>query len=186
MEIERYNFKDVPNERFIANQPWMIALRKRNSAQTGAEANATADNHCLCRPTYKLNNIGAAERSSTDSEAWKKILHQAETQARVRAVQMHLNTVTTFAALPLSIKCCDKFQFFSASAALKGLYAEEIEREWIYDTGAATCIIGMDELTSGEKQRLFQTTPLTFTTAGVLITISTAVICNVLCVAEPV
>ena len=81
MEIERYNFKDFPNERFIANQPWMIALKKRNYAQTGTGANATVDNHCLCRPTYKLNNIGAAERSSTESETWKKILHQAETQA---------------------------------------------------------------------------------------------------------
>ena len=144
MEIEHCNFKDVPNERFIANQPWKIASRKRNYAQTGTEANATADNHCLCRPPYKLNRIGAAGRSSKESEEWKKILHQAETHARVRAVQMHLNTTTTLAALPLSIKCCDKFQSFSASAALKGLYINEVEREWIYDTGAATRIIGFD------------------------------------------
>ena len=171
MGIKHYNFKDVPNERFIANQPWMIALKKRNYAQTGTEADASADNHCLCRPPYKLNNIGAAERSPKESEEWKKILHQAETQARVRAVQMHLNTITTLAALPLSIKCCDKFQSFSASAALKGLYTDEIERERLYDTGASTCIIGFDLLTSDEKQRISNVAPITFTTAAGLNTI---------------
>jgi hypothetical protein len=129
MDIKYHCFKHDPNERYIANLPWMIALQKAKNGLSGTSHDGTADTHCLCRPTYKLHNIGAAERSSKESEVWSKVLKQAETQARVRAIQMHLNNITTLAALPLSIKCCDQFQSFNASAALKGLYTDEIERQ---------------------------------------------------------
>ena len=57
------------------------------------------------------------------------MLDSAGAQARVRAAQMHFNNITTLAALPVSIKCCGNSQSFSASATLKGLYDDEIERE---------------------------------------------------------
>ena len=67
----------------------------------------------------------------------------------------------------------------AAPAAVDGLTADEIEREWIYDSGAAFPFIGCDNSTDDEKKRTYQVPELTLTTAGGLVRNSTAVICNV-------
>ena len=129
-----------------------------------------ADNQCPRRPTYKLQSIGLDGRTPLEQEAWSKVLNDAETQARVRAVQMHLNNITSLHALPLTCgtaQCCKSFQSLSAAVVLKDLHTEEMEREWIYDTGAATCLIGYQLLTAHEKRRIFKIAPQKFTTAGV-------------------
>ena len=66
-----------------------------------------------------------------------------------------------------------------AAAALQGFHTEELDRDWIYDTGAGTCFIGWDFLTDHEKRNVFQHYPLTFETAGGTQRTSTAVMCNV-------
>ena len=87
-----------------------------------------------------------------ERDEWCKVIDHAETQARFRAVQMHLCTITSLPALPVSIKCCDNSRSICAAAAHAGLHTDEIDREWIYDTGAATCCIGWDELTADKKR----------------------------------
>ena len=81
-------------------------------------------------------------------ESWHRNRGDA---GRVRVVQMHLNVVTTLSALPLTIRCCDDRQSYSAAVALQGLRTDEIDRDWIYDTGAGTCFMGIENLTSAEK-----------------------------------
>ena len=104
----------------------------------GAVVNTTCDN----RPSYKLKSIVRNGRSAIEIDAWDKVLQHAETQARVRAVQMHLNCIITIAALPVSLSCCERRPVLTMSVAMHGLHTDEIEREWIYDTCAAVCLIG--------------------------------------------
>ena len=65
------------------------------------------------------------------------------------------------------------------SAAFQGLHTDEIEREWIYDTGAAMCFIGWGHTTDNEKSRAFKVVPQSIITAAGLTSTSTAVMCNV-------
>ena len=59
------------------------------------------------------------------------------------------------------------------------LHTDEIERQWVYDTGAAWCFIGWNFLTEEEKLRTYEVDEITFTTGNGLYTTSTAVMCNV-------
>ena len=99
-----HHFKHYPDEGFIANAPWKIAQMKSIKAGPTARGDGSADSHCLCRPKLKLQHIWYAERSPKEIDEWSKVLEHVEKQARIRAVQMHLNTMTTLNALPLSIK----------------------------------------------------------------------------------
>ena len=173
-----HQFKHDKDERCIATQPWRIALAKGIKHGQPVRADGSADSHCICRSKYTLKDIDQANRSPKEVEEWDEVLEHAEKQARIRAVQMHLNVITTLNALPLSIKCCDSSQSLRAAVALKGLHTEEVERTWIYDTGAATCFLGWEHLTDYEKQHTFQVTAQTFATAGGLSSTSTAVMCN--------
>ena len=115
----------------VAHLPWRKALTQIKSG-TSTRLDDAADSHCPCRSTYKLQNIDQAARTPLESEAWSKVLDNAEMQARIRAVQMHLNTITTLPALPLAVRCCDSFQSSIAAAAIRGLHTDEMERTWIY------------------------------------------------------
>ena len=180
MEPIIYRFKHDPEERNIANLPWRIAQRKSaRSVPPSINRDGTADTHCICGSRVSLPNIDPANRSPADRVEWSKMLESAETQARLRAVQMHFNTITTLPSLPVSIKCCEDGRSVIASATLDGLHTDEIDREWIYDTGAATCCIGWDLLTADEKSRVYSITPMTFTTANGLNVCSQAVDCNI-------
>ena len=79
-----------------------------------------------------------------EQEDWSKVIEQAEKHARIRAVQMHVQTITNLPALTLSMCPCDHVRSRSAAVALKDLHADEIDRTWIYDTGAGVCFIGYD------------------------------------------
>ena len=102
--------KHIHDERFIANQPWRIALAKNVKAGLIARDDGSADPRCICKSKYQLQPIDPANRSPKEVETWNEVLETAEKQARIRAVQMHLNVITTLNALPLSIKCCDRSQ----------------------------------------------------------------------------
>ena len=141
MEIDYHLFKHYPDERYIANLPWVTA-QKRRRAGLPSSSDTVANSECVHRSSYKLKSIDPLGRSSAEIEAWHKVLAHSATQARVRAVQMHLNCVTALSALPLVLSCCEKRPVFGASAALRNLHTYEFKRDWIYDTGAGTCLIG--------------------------------------------
>ena len=178
MEIQYHNFKYYFEERNTANLPWMTAL-KRQKAGLPSSLDGVANTQCIHRSTYHLKDIDHADRSPLERETWQKVLQQADTQARVRAVQMHLNCITTLSALPLVLSCCGPSPSTSASAAPLGYHTDELERDWIYDTGAGLCLIGWDHLTIKEKSNTFQCAAQNFTTAGGIVTSTTAVMCNV-------
>ena len=160
MEPPVHHFKLIKEERFIANLHWKIALAKNVKAGLKARDDGSADSHCICRSKYTIQSIDPANRSPKEVETWNEVLETAEKQSRIRAVQMHLNVITTLNALPLSIKCCDRSQSLRAAAALQGFHTEELGRDWIYDTGAGTCFIGWDFLTDHENAMYFRTTHL--------------------------
>ena len=179
MDPDVIYIKSYHNERFIADQPWMIAL-KRRKAGLPSSIDAVADTICRNRTSYKLKSIDPSGRSSTETETWNKVLDHAETQARVRAVQMHLTCISTLdKALPYSLSCCERHPLPALSALWQGLHTDELEREWIYDTGASMCFIGWDHLTDDEKSRTYQVASQNFATAGGKTVTSTAVMCNV-------
>ena len=153
MEPTIHHLKHDPNERFIGNLPWKIGQMKNAKSGLTPRVDGTADNHCLCRPKYKLKNIGLAERLPVEQEDWSKVIDTAEKHARIRAVQMHMQNITNIPALSLSICPCDYSRPVSASAALRGLHTDEIDRTWIYDTGAGACFLGYAHLTANERKR---------------------------------
>ena len=146
MEPILFSFKHYPDERYIAKQPWYVALK---SAKTGlvTRTDYLQSHDCQTASKYKLKSIDPCGRTPAEVEMWNKVIQTAETQARVRAVQMHLNVVTTLSALPLTVRCCDNRQSHGAAVALLGLHTGEIDRDWIYDTGAVTCFIEIGNLT---------------------------------------
>ena len=73
---------------------------------------------------------------------WYTVIEHAGTQARLRAVQVRLSTVTALPALPVPIKCCDSSRPTCTFAASDGLHTDEIDREWIYDIGAGAGCTG--------------------------------------------
>ena len=101
MDIDAIYIKSYKNERFIADLSWMIAL-KRRKAGIPSSIDAVVDSTCDNRSSFKLLSIDPHGRSTTEAEAWSKVLEHAETQARVRAVQMHLACISTLSALPYS------------------------------------------------------------------------------------
>ena len=111
-------------------------------------------------------NIDRDRRTPTESESWNKLFEHSDKQARIRAVQMHLSCITTLAALPISLGCCERKALPAAPAAVYGLATDEIEREWIYDTGAAETFIGWNYLTDEEKSRTYKVETQKFGTAG--------------------
>ena len=92
---------------------------------------------------------------------------------------MHLNCVSTLTALPFSPRRCERPPMPASSAAWQGLHTDELERDWIYDTGAAMCFIGWDHLTENEKSRTFQVALLNLTAAGGKVTTTTTVVGSV-------
>jgi len=178
MDIDMIYIKSYNQERYIANLPWAIALKKRKSGLPSSIETAT-ESVCNNRSSYQLTSIDPVGRSPTEVEAWNKVLVHSEEQARIRAALMHLALVSALAALPAPLRCCERYPLPALSTALRGLHTDEIEREWIYDTGAARCFIGWEHLTSDEKSRTFQVTPQIFITAAGPVSASTAVMCNV-------
>ena len=179
MDPDIIYIKSYKEERYIANLPCVIALKRRN-AGLKSSIDSVEITFCNNRSSYKLKSIGADGRSSIETEAWSKVLAHSETQARVRAVQMHMNCITTLTALPVSLRCCERRPMPALSAAFKGLHTDEIEREWIYDTGAGMCFIGWDYMTDDEKSRTFEVASQNIMTAAGLTSTSTAVMCKVL------
>ena len=94
MQIDPHYFTWYPDERGIANLPWVIA-HKRRKAGLLSSLDTVADTTCGNRPSDKPESIDRNGRSSAEIEAWNKLLEHAGTQARVRAVQMHLRCITT-------------------------------------------------------------------------------------------
>ena len=90
MDIIYHNLQHTHKlENSVAHLPWRKALAEIKSGKS-----IRLDGHCPCRSDYKLQNIDQAARTPLESEAWSKVLDNAEMQARIRAVQMHLNTIT--------------------------------------------------------------------------------------------
>ena len=178
MEIDYHLFKHYPDERYIANLPWVTAQERRR-AGLPSSSDTVANSECVHRSSYKLKSIDPLGRSSAESEAWHKVLAHSATQARVRAVQMHLNCVTALSALPLALSCCEKRPVFGAFAALRNLHTDELERDWVYDTGAGGCFIGYEYLTTEEKSRTYQVAPQKYATAAGITCTTTAVMCNI-------
>ena len=113
MDIVYHTFKHQADERNISMLPWMIKLKRRKSGLVDGVTTTT----CSTRSNYKLQSICPTGRSSKDNEEWNKILVHSANQARVRAVQMHLNCITTLTALPLTFSCCEKHRPLPAAAA---------------------------------------------------------------------
>ena len=129
MEPAVFKFRLYPDERNIANLPWRVAQRKGAQSVQVTRLDGTADTHCFCGSRVKLPNIDPANRSPTERAECSKMVESAETQARLRAAQMHLNTITALPALPVSIKCCDDSRSVIAAATVDGLHTDEIDRQ---------------------------------------------------------
>ena len=182
MAPQVYTFKWLQDERYIADQPWVKALKldkDKRKAGLPTSIDHLLTSRCGNRYSYQLQSIGAEGRSPTEKESWSKVLDHAEKQARIRAIQLHLSCVSTLAALPYALACCGCKPLPAAPAAVDGLTTDEIEREWIYDTGAAMPFIGWDYLTDEEKRRTYQAETINVATAGGVRSNSLAVICNI-------
>ena len=165
MEIDYHYFTLYPDERHIAELPWYKALKRRKAGVISSTDDVTSS-HCSNRSSYRLKSIDRDGRTPTELESWNKLLEHSDKQARIRAVQMHLSCITTLAALPISLGCCERKALPAAPAAVYGLTTDEIEREWIYDTGAAQTMIGWNNLTDEEKSRTYKVETQEFGTAG--------------------
>ena len=124
MDIEFHHCQYYPDERFIANLPWVKALNRRRAGLPSSLDTVTTCHH---RAMHKLVSIERDGRSSEESKAWKQVLEHAGKQARVRAVQMHLDCITSLKALPLSLSCCGQKPLLAS--ALRGVHTDKIERE---------------------------------------------------------
>ena len=100
MEPSVHHFKLIQEEGFIANLPWVKAL---NRCRAGLPSSLDTFTTCHHRTNHKLVSIEREGRSPEESKAWKQVLGHAEKQARVRAVQMHLDCITNLKALPVSL-----------------------------------------------------------------------------------
>lgn len=168
MYSEIHYIKHNPDERFIALQPWYAKLKK---AKTGYERGQSLPAHdCPIRSNYKLTNIGQTARTPLEADEWNKIIQSAGQQADV---------ITTLSALPLAIKCCDNLLSSCAAVAQQGLHTDEIDRDWIYDTGFSHRRIAWHSLTVSEKRNLYTVSPIKFMTAAATIVCDKAVVCNV-------
>ena len=141
MDIESQDIECYQSERSITNMPWYQALKQRKAS---APTSIDKDDKTICnnRISYRLQSICPKGRTTMDNDSWMKVIDHSEKQARLRAVQMHLSCVSTITALPFALTCCGCKPLPAAAAVLDGLTTDEIEREWIYDTGAAACFIG--------------------------------------------
>ena len=165
MDIDIIYIKSYKDERNIANLPWVIA-HKRRKAGLLSSIDVAVTTACNNRSSYKLVSIDRHGRSPKENDEWNKVLQHAEKQARVRAVQMHLSCITTISALPVTFMCCERRPMPAMSCWSADAHTDEIEREWIYDTGAAQCMIGWGNFTDDEKQRTSNVAPQDCTTAG--------------------
>ena len=179
MDVKIHHFKLIPAERYVKDLKWKIAQAKSAVQANWLLTDGTASSHCICRPSYKLKCIDATNRSIQEQDIWTKVLETAAKHARIRAVQMHFQVVTDLTALPYTIQCCERRQAKSVAVARVALTTDEHERTWIYDSGAARCMIGQDHLTEDERKRVYSIPIETYTTAAGLIYIDKAVICNV-------
>ena len=75
---------------------------------------------CPNRTMPKLSSIDIDGRSTEETNAWKQVLEHATKQARVRAVQLHLDCISALQALPVSFSCCGQKPLVAASAYYKG------------------------------------------------------------------
>ena len=162
-EIEVRRLPDNQWERYIGDLPWRIK-QKQGTIGKDFGSNGTTTKICKCR-SYKLKNIDPTMRSLQEQETWNKMLETAATSARVRAVQLHLSTISDFPALPTILRCCDTLQAMAAFVKRQSLSADEADRVWIYDTGAGTCFIGENYLTDKEKRSIFKVAPITMYSA---------------------
>ena len=86
MDIQYYPLNhNHKSENCVAHLQWRKALADIKSGKRPIRDDA-ADSHCLCRSTYKLQNIDHAVRTPLETDAWIKVLGNAEMQARARAV----------------------------------------------------------------------------------------------------
>ena len=157
-------FPHIKDERYIALQPWYIAHKKRKADY--ARGRCLPAHDCPISSGFKLKSIDSAGRTPLEVDEWDNVVETADKQARVRAVQMHLNVITTLSALPLSAKCCENYRSPCAAAGQQGLHTDEIDRDWTYDTGAATCFICRNLLTDKERRSIFKIPAQKFATAG--------------------
>ena len=123
MEPALLSLKRYADERHIAKQPWYIALRSAKSGLVTRKSSLPSHD-CPIGSKVQLENIELRGRSPCEAEMRSKVIQTAETQARVRAAQMHLTVVTTVSALPLTVRCCDNYQSRSAAVALQGLHSD--------------------------------------------------------------
>ena len=90
MDPDIIYIKSCNGEIYIANFPWATALKLRNAGLQSSIDSAEAAS-CDNRTSFKLTSIDTDGRSPTEVEAWSKVLEHSTSQARVRAVQMHMN-----------------------------------------------------------------------------------------------
>ena len=115
MDIKYYYFQHIKDERYIALQPWYIELKRAKADY--ARGRAPPAHFCPLKSSFKLKNIDPAGRTPLEVDEWNKVLETADKQARIRAVQMHLNVITTLSALLLTVKCCDNYRSSCAAVA---------------------------------------------------------------------
>ena len=130
-EIEVRQLPHKQGERYTGDFPWRIKQKSGIDIAT--------KNPCEC--TSKLQNIDPTLPSLQEQESRTKTLETAERNARIRAVQLHLQVVSDFPALPAILRCCATLPAMRASVKLHHLTTDEADREWIYDTGAGLCFI---------------------------------------------
>ena len=82
MDIDMIYIKSYNQERYIANLPWVIALKRRKSGLPSSIDTVT-ESVCNNRSNYKITSIDPVGRSPTEVEAWNKVLVHSEEQARI-------------------------------------------------------------------------------------------------------
>ena len=119
MEPEFYYLQHFPDERYIANLPWVKALKRRRA---GLPSSLDTFTTCPNRTMPKLSSIDIDGRSAEETNAWKQVLEHATKQARVRAVQLHPECISTLQALPVSFSRCGQKPLITASAYFRPPY----------------------------------------------------------------
>ena len=162
IDITVFRINDIYfGERDTSNLAWRIKNR-------AIPNDGSASSHCLCRPRYRLKNVERTERSADEAEKWQRILDKAETDARIRAVQMHFENISRLHyALPTTISCSEPEQARRPTAALPAkFYADSPARKWIYDTGAGMAAIGKAYLTKAERSQIYSVDGIEVSTAA--------------------
>ena len=144
-----------PQERDCSGKPWLRLLQWRTARQSPNDFMAKMD-----ITTRRM--LASAECPS----------HAARLRALLLRMELLQGYSTSLSGTESAV------QISSAVAAVNG-YGRTIQRQWVYDTGAAACTIGRDYLSATERASIEQIPAKLFSTANGTTTCTEVAWCKV-------